>query len=329
MRRRHFIWLVGGAAAWPAVARAQQADQIRRVGALMSGIETDAEQKARWDSFRKSLEGLGWLEGRNVHIEVRFAGGRSSKFESLAKEMVALQQDIIFVHSTGFVAAVARQTRTIPIVFANVSDPIGAGFVGSLARPGANLTGLVLLESSIAGKWLSMLKEMAPALKRAILVGNPKTSPYDYFLRTTQAAAPALGIDVLSNRVENVGELESSLETFARDPDGGLVVVPDSTMTRLRGELIGLAARHRLPAVYPERFYATDGGLMTYGIADLNEPFRQAASYVDRILRGAKPGDLPVQGPTKYSTILNLKTAKALGLTVPPAMLVRADEVIE
>jgi putative ABC transport system substrate-binding protein len=211
MQRREFLTLAGSAAAWPFVARAQQTDQIRRVGVLMSGIETDPQQKTRWDSFRKSLEGLGWLEGRNLHIEVRFAGG-PGKFEPLAKEIVALQPDAIFVHSTGFVAAVARQTRTIPIVFANVSDPIGAGFVATLARPGANITGLVLLESSIAGKWLSMLKEMVPRLKRAALVGNPKTSPYDYFLRTTQAAAPALGIEMVSNRVDNVAELASSLE---------------------------------------------------------------------------------------------------------------------
>lgn len=329
MRRREFIALVGGIVlARPQIASGQQTEKMRRVGVLMSGIETDPQQKARWDGFREELQGLGWSEGRNVHIDIRFAGG-PTKFEPLAKEIVALQPDAIFVQSTGFVAAVARQTRTIPIVFTNVSDPIGAGFVATLARPGGNLTGLVLLESSIAGKWLSMLKEVAPRLKRAALVGNPKTSPYEYFLRATQAAAPALGIEVVSNRVENASDLESSLESFARVPDGGLVVVPDATMTRYRGQLVGLAARYRLPAVYPEPFYVTEGGLMSYGIADLIEQFRLAASYVDRILKGEKPSDLPVQGPTKYSTILNLKTARVLGLTVPPSLLVAADKVIE
>jgi putative ABC transport system substrate-binding protein len=263
-----------------------------------------------------------------MRMELRFAGGAGG-FEALAKDVVALQPDVIFVHSTGFVAAVARQTRTIPVVFANVSDPIGAGFVASLARPGGNVTGLVLLESSIAGKWLSMLKEVAPGIKRVALVGNPKTSPHEYFLRTTRAAAPALGIEMVAAPIANADELEHSLAAFAREPDGGLLVVPDSTMTALRAQFINLAVRHRLPAVYPERFYVTEGGLMSYGIADLNEPFRQAASYVDRILKGEKPADLPVQGPTKYATILNLKAAKALGVTVPSGLLIAADEVIE
>lgn len=322
------LGLAGLVPAWPFVARAQQGDRTRRVGALMSGMETDPEQIARWDAFRESLEGLGWLDGRNVRIDVRFAG-RPDRFEPLAKEMVALQPDAIFVQSTGFVTTVARQTRTIPIVFTNVSDPIGAGLVETLARPGGNLTGLMLLEASVAGKWLAMLKEMTPRLKRVALLGNPKTSAYEYFLRTTQAAAPALGIEVVPSRIESASDIEGSLESFARVPDGGLAIVPDTTMTRYRESVIALAARHRLPAVYPERFYATGGGLMSYGIADLVEQFRQGASYVDRILKGQKPADLPVQGPTKYATILNLKTAKALGLTVPPGLLVAADEIIE
>ena len=329
MRRREFIGLVGGAAAaWPLAARAQQIGSIRRVAALMSGREADPQQQERWEGFRESLAQLGWEDGRNLRMEVRFAGG-ASRFESLAKEIVALQPDVIFVQSTGFVAAVARQTHTIPIVFTNVSDPISAGFVGTLARPAGNLTGLVLLESSIAGKWLSMLKEVAPATKRVALVGNPKTSPHEYFLRTSQAAAPALGIEMVSTPVANAGELASSLAAFAQEPNGSFMVVPDTTMTLVRAQLISLAARHRLPAVYPERFYVTEGGLMSYGIADLIEQFRQAASYVDRILRGANPADLPVQGPTKYATTLNLKTARALGMTVSSRLLVAADEVIE
>ena len=294
----------------------------------MSGSETDPQQKARWDGFRESLEQLGWSEGRNVRLDVRFAGGPSG-FEQIAKEIVDSHPEVIFVQSTGFVAAVARQTNTIPIVFTNVSDPIGAGFVATLSRPGGNLTGFVLLESTIAGKWLAMLKEMAPRLTRVALTGNPKTGPYEFFLGATQAAATSLDLQVVANRVENEADLESSLQAFARETDGGLVVIPDATMTRLRSKLIELAARYRLPAVYPEPFYVTGGGLMSYGIADLIGQFRQAASYVDSILKGEKPADLPVQGPTKYSTILNLKTAKALGLTVPPSMLVAADEVIE
>lgn len=329
MKRREFLALAGGAAVWPVLAtQAQQAGSVRRVAALMSGREADPQQQERWRGFRDSLAQLGWRDGHNMRMELRFAGGASG-FEPLAKEIVALQPDVIFVHSTGFVAAVARQTRSIPVVFANVSDPNGAGFVATLARPGGNVTGLVLLESSIAGKWLSMLKEVAPGIKRVALVGNPKTSPHEYFLRAIRAAASALGIEVISTPIANAGELEHSVSTFAREPNGGLVIVPDSTMTVLRAQFINLAARHRLPAVYPERFYVADGGLMSYGIADLNEPFRQAASYVDRILKGEKPADLPVQGPTKYATILNLKAAQALGVTVPPGLLVAADEVIE
>ena len=294
----------------------------------MSGLEADPEQTARWAGFKESLERFGWSVGHNVHVDLRFAGGLA-RFEPLAKEMIAKQPDVIFVTSTGFVAAVARQTKTIPIVFANVSDPIGAGFVATMARPGGNLTGLVLYESSVAGKWLSMLKEIAPRTKRVALIGNPKTGPYDYFLRASQGAASPLGLEVVATRVENEADLQVSLELFARESDGGIVAVPDGTMTRMRAQLIDLAARLRLPAVYPERFYVIDGGLMSYGMADNIEQFRQAAFYVDKILKGAKAADLPVQGPTKYSTALNKKTARALGLTVPAGLLVAADEVIE
>ena len=294
----------------------------------MSGLETDSEQTARWVGLKEGLERLGWSVGQNVHVDVRFAGG-PARFELLAKEMIATRPDVIFVQSTGFVAAVARQTNTIPIVFTNVSDPIGAAFVATMARPGGNLTGLVLYELSVAGKWLSMLKEMAPRTKRVALVGHPTTSPYEYFLRASRAAATPLGLEVVANQVENAADLQGSLESFAREPDGGLAVVPDATMSRLRAQLIGLAARLRLPAVYPERFYVIDGGLQSYGVADNIEQFRQAASYVDKILKGAKAADLPVQGPTKYSTVLNKQTAKALGLTVPAGLLVAADEVIE
>lgn len=329
MRRREFLTLVGSAAVvWPTRAHAQQPVRLPQVGVLMSGVETDPEQTARWVGFKESLERLGWSVGHNVHVDLRFAGG-PAKFELLAKELIAARPDVIFVQSTGFVATVARQTNTIPIVFANVSDPIGAGFVATMARPGGNLTGLVLYESSVAGKWLSMLKEIAPRTKRVALIGNPKTGPYDYFLRASQGAATPLGLEVVANRVESAADLQGSLESFARGSDGAIAVVPDGTMTRMRAQLIGLAARLRLPAVYPERFYVIDGGLMSYGMADNIEQFRQAAFYVDKILKGAKAADLPVQGPTKYSTVLNKKTARALGLTVPAGLLVAADEVIE
>ena len=327
MQRRQFIaGLASAAAAWPQPARAQTG-RMPRIGVLLPLAENDPEQIARRAGLLQGLERLGWSDGRNVRIDYRYAGG-ADRFAPLAKEMVASQPDVIFVNSSGFVTAVHRETRTIPIVFVNVSDPIGAGFVSSLARPGGNLTGLLLFEATVVGKWLSMLKEMAPRVTRAAVMANPKTKLYDYFLRSAEAAAPSLGIELVPSRVESAADIERAIESIARAPDGGLVV-PDSTMARNRNLIVDLAARHRLPAVYPERFYATAGGLMSYGIAELIEPFRQAASYIDRILKGEKPGDLPVQAPTRYSTILNLKPAKALGLTVPPGLLVAADELIE
>jgi len=328
MKRREFITLLGGAAAWPLAARAQQADRVRRIGALFPIAESDPEQAARRAALQQTLERLGWMEGKNVQLDFRFAGG-PDRFSPLAKEIVAQQPDVIFAQTPGVVAAVKRETQTIPIVFANVSDPIGAGFVTSLARPGGSITGMQLFEASIAGKWLSMLKEIAPQLKRATLMGNPKTTAFDYFLQIVEAAAPSLELEVTASRVANADEITRTIESPADAKDAGLVLAPDSTNLRNRDLIIGLAARHRIPAVYPERNYVVAGGLMSYGIADLVEPFRQAASYVDRILRGAQPADLPVQAPTKYQTVINLKTARALGLTVPPGLLVAADEVVE
>jgi putative ABC transport system substrate-binding protein len=328
MKRRMFLTLLGAATAWPLRAQAQQPDRLRRIGALFPLADSDPEQMARRAGLRQELERLGRSDGRTVHIDYRYAGGQD-KFEPLAKEMVGLQPDLIFVQSTGFVAAVARETRTIPIVFANVSDPVGSGFVASLPRPGGNLTGLLLFEGGIAGKWLAMLKEVSPRLKRATLIIDPQTTPFDYFFRPAEAAAPSLAIELGASRVGSPADIERAIEAIALNPDSGLIIAPGSTMLRNRNLVITLAARHRLPAVYPEQVYARDGGLLSYGTADLIEPFRQAATYIDRILRGAKPADLPVQGPTKYATVLNLKTAKALGLTVPSGLLVAADEVIE
>jgi putative tryptophan/tyrosine transport system substrate-binding protein len=327
MRRREFITLLGSAATtWPLAARAQTG--TRRVAALFPLAESDPEQAARRDAVQHGLERLGWITGRTVQFDFRFAGS-PERLALLAKELVAAKPDVIFAQTSGAVAAVARETRTIPIVFANVSDPIGPGFVASLARPGGNITGMQLFEASIAGKWLAMLKEMAPGVKRATLMANPKTSSFDYFLQIAEAAAPSLAIEIVPSRVENAADIERTIESVARAPDSGLVLTPDQTNLSNRDLIIGLAARHRIPAVYPERVYAIAGGLVSYGIADMIEPFRQAATYVDRILRGEKPTDLPVQMPTRYSTTLNLRTAKALGFTVPPGLLVAADEVIE
>jgi putative ABC transport system substrate-binding protein len=329
LRRREFISLLGGAAAaWPLTARAQQGERVRRIGVLMSGAEGDTELQARVAAFRQTLEQYGWSEGRNVHIDIRFSAIRSDEYQALAKEMVVLQPDAILGHTTPVVAALQRESRTVPIVFVNVSDPLGSGLVKSLAHPGGNITGLMLYEEGITGKWLALLKEIAPHLRRAALMANPISTPYDYFIRSAKAVAPLLALELVPSPIANSADIERTIESFARLPDGGLVVLPDGTSILHRDLVIALAARHRLPTVYPQRFFVAAGGLMSYA-TDVIGQNRQAASYVDRILRGAKPADLPVQAPTNYRTTLNLKAAKALGLEVPPSLLVRADEVIE
>ena len=329
MKRREFIALLGGAAAaLPLVARAQQPERMRRVGILMSGTESDPELQARVAVFRQTLEQLGWSEGRNIHIDIRFAAIRTDQYSALANEMIALHPDVILGHTTPVAAALQRESRTVPIVFVNVSDPVGTGLVASLARPGGNITGLMLYEEGITSKWLALLKEIAPHLKRTALVANPISTPYDYFVRSAKAVAPSLALDLVPSPIANAADIEHVIETFARVPDGGLLVLPDGTSIQHRDLIIALAARHRLPTVYAYRFFVAAGGLMSYG-TDVIDQNRRAAAYVDRILRGAKPADLPVQAPTKYETVLNLKTAKALGLDVPPSLLVRAYEVIE
>ncbi len=329
MKRRQFITLLGGAAAtWPLAARAQQQpERMRRIGVLAALNEDDPDMQARLAGFRQGLERLGWSEGRNVRIDTRFAAGNGDRHQPLAKELVALQPDVIFAQSTPIAAALQRESRAIPIVFVEVSDPIGSGFIASLARPGGNLTGLAAFEASITGKWLAMLKEVAPRMARAALMANPKTTAYDYFLRSAEALAPSLAV-LVPSRVENAADIERAIEALAREPDGGLVLPPDGTTLLHRDLIIALAARHRLPAIYAFRAFVADGGLMSYGTYPI-DVFRQTGAYVDRILRGAKPDDLPVQAPTKYQTVINLKTAKALGLEVPPALLATADEVIE
>ena len=327
MRRREFIMLFGTAAAWPLAGRAQQAERMRRVAILMGLAEDDPETKARLEKFRADIEKLGWSEGRNVHIEIRFAPAGANA-QALAKQLIALQPDVILAHSAQVADVVQRETRTIPVVFVNVSDPIGAGFIASLARPGGNFTGVLHYEVGIVGKWLAMLKEIAPRVTRAAVVGDPKSPVFNYFVRAAETAGPSLAMEIVSAPVERAADIERSINSFAHIPNGGLIFPPDITTITHRDLIIAMAARHRLPAIYPFRLFVVKGGLMSYG-TDQVTMFGQTASYIDRILRGANPADIPVQAPTKYETTLNLKTAKALDLAVPPGLIVAADEVIE
>jgi putative ABC transport system substrate-binding protein len=324
MKRREFITLFGGAAAtWPLAARAQQGERVRRVGMLV-GFD-DPNLKV----FQPELEKLGWSDGRNIHIDYRYAPA-GENVQALANELVALQPEVIFAQTRPATAALQRATKTIPIVFALVTDPIGAGFVASVPSPGGNITGFMVYESSEIGKWLEMLKEIAPNTTRVGLLGNPKTAAYfDYLQRAAEAAAPSLGVEVIAICIENdSADVELVITKFASTPNGAMAVLPDSTTHINRELIIALSARYRLPAVYAARYIVAAGGLMSNGFI-FSDQYRQAASYVDKILRGPKPSELPVQSPTRYETVLNLKTAKALGLTVPAGLLVAADEVIE
>jgi ABC-type uncharacterized transport system substrate-binding protein len=327
--RREFITILGGAAAWPLGVRAQQAEKMRRVGVLVGFAEDDPQTKANFAVFRQGLERLGWSEGRNVRIDYRYAPAASTdQAQGLAKELVALKPDVILAHTSAMTAALQRESRAIPIVFVSVVDPIGLGFIASLARPGGNLTGFVTFEGSIVGKWLAMLKEVAPRLARTAFLANPKTSSYVHYLRVAEVLAPSFAIELAPSPVETAAEIERAVESFARAPNGGLLLPPDTTTFLHRNLIIALAARHRLPALYYARYFVAAGGLMSYGI-DLVDEHRQAASYVGRILRGTNPADLPVQAPTKFELVINLKTAKSLGLEVPATLLAGADEVIE
>ena len=328
LRRREFITLLGGAVACPLAVRAQQAGATRRIGALIAFAKDDPDTEERLAAFRQGLAKRGWVEGRNINMDYRFAAGRSDQFPALAKELVATQPDVILGQTPGGTAALQHETHTIPIVFVNVSDPIGLGFIASLPRPGGNLTGVLHYEATIVGKWLAMLKEIAPRLTRAALLANPKVSSYQYFLRSAEATAPTLGIDLTDDPVQTAADIERAIEALARTPNNGLILPPDASTIVHRDFIVALAARHRLPAVYALKTFVTAGGLMSYG-TDQNDLFRLAASYIDRILHGDKPADLPVQAPTRFETTVNLKTAKALGLDVPAHLLVAADEVIE
>jgi putative ABC transport system substrate-binding protein len=327
--RRHFILLLGGSAAWPLAARAQQDGPMRRIGILMAFGEGDAGGQARVAAFREGLQKLGWAEGRNIRIDTRWATADVASIERLAKELVASQPDLILSNSTPTTAALLKQTRTIPIVFAVVSDPVGSGFVASFPRPAGNITGLTNIEPTMPVKWLELIKEIAPRVNRVAFLFNPATATYaDYYLSPFKAAAASFGVEVVIALVRDRSELELAISAQAREPNGGLVVMTDSFTSTHRAEIISLAARYRLPAIYPFRFFAELGGLLSYG-NDLLDSFRRAASYADRILKGAKPSELPVQAPVKFELVINLKTAKGLGLEVPATLLARADEVIE
>ena len=329
IRRRDVITLLGGAvAAWPKGTRAQQGERIRRIGVLQTLTADDEESSARSAAFLDGLRQLGWSEGRNIRIDTRRAQGEADQIRRNAAELIALSPDVILAGGTANAGPLLQATRTVPIVFANVADPVGAGFVGSLARPGGNATGFMQFEYSLSGKWLELLKQIAPHVTRAAIIRDPAITAGIGQFAVIQSVAPSLGFDVSPINVRDANEIESAVAAFAGTPNGGLIVTGSALSVVHRDLLIALAARHKLPAVYFQRRFVTGGGLLSYG-ADLVDQYRQAAGYVDRILKGEKPADLPVQAPTKYDLTINLKTAKALGITVMPTMLARADEVIE
>jgi putative tryptophan/tyrosine transport system substrate-binding protein len=329
MKRREFIAGLGGAAAWPLTARAQQSERMRWIGMLWPFAEGDPEANAWLATFREELEKLGWAEGRNLRIDHRWAAFDEESAQRFARELVALQPDIILTQTTSNTVALLQQTRTIPIVLTQGTDPVGAGFVASLSRPGGNVTGFINLEASLGSKWLELLKQIARRVNRVAFLFNPATAPYfEYYLSPFKAAAASFGVQPIAAPFHNASQLESVFAAQAREPNGGLIAMPDSFQAVYRAEITSLAARHRLPAIYAFRFFAEAGGLLSYG-NDRFDNYRRSANYVDRVLRGANPGELPIQIPNKFELVINLKTAKALGLTVPPNLLALADEGIE
>jgi ABC-type uncharacterized transport system substrate-binding protein len=329
MRRRQFITFLGGAAAWPVAARAQRQDRTRRVGVLMALAQSDPEAQLRAQALEAGLRELGWVDGRNLRLDYHWVPD-ASRLRAQASELVGLAPDLILAVGTPVVAGLLPLNRTVPIVFVQVMDPVGSGFVSNLAHPGGHVTGFASFEFSIGSKWLEVLKEIAPAVKRVAVVFSPDTAPFAplFWQPVVDAAVRSFAVAAMQMPVRDAGELAGEIETLAREPDGGLMVLPGVSTVNNRDLIIALAARHRLPAVYPLRSFAASGGLFSYG-SDGADIFRRAASYVDRILKGAKPGDLPVQAPSKYELVINLKTARGLGLEIPATLLARADEVIE
>jgi ABC-type uncharacterized transport system substrate-binding protein len=328
MNRRQLIGLLSGAAAWPLAARAQQGERMRRVVVLLPATADDQVWQARVGAFLQALALLGWTIGRNVRIDVRWATSNAGEIRRHAAELVALAPDIILAGGSSAAGPLLQETRTVPIVFTVASDPVGSGMVDSLARPGGNATGFMSFEFSIAGKWLELLKEIAPSVTRVAVLRDTSQAFATSQFAIIQAMAPLLRVEVTPINMRNAAEIEQSIESFARSPNGGLIPASSSAALRNRDLITTLAARHKLPAVYWDRFFVAAGGLTSYG-PDLLDQFRQAAGYVDRILKGEKPAELPVQAPTKYELVVNLKTAKAIGIDVPPSLLARADEVIE
>ena len=331
VKRRQFLTLLGGAAAaFPLGARAQQPAQIRRVGMLIGYAENDPETQARLAAFRQAFEQLGWKEGRSVRIDYRFAPASPDEARLFAKELVALHPDVLVGNSTPAAAALLRETRSIPIVFVGVSDPVGSHFVASIPQPGGSITGFTNFEPSLIGKWLQILKEVAPSVTRVAVMFNPKTAPDEgaFFLNPFEPIARPLAVEPIVSRVTDANDIESAVTALAHKPGGSLIIMPDAFNTVHRQLIILLAARHSLPAIYPYRYQAVEGGLLSYGV-DTVDLMRRAAPYVDRILKGEKPADLPVQAPVKFELVINLRAARVIGLTVPPAVIARADEVIE
>ena len=331
MRRREFITLLGGTVAWPFAARAQQSDRVRRLGLLMLVAETDSLAQAERTAFTTELQRLGWIEGQNIRIDQRWANGDVSRVQALATELLELRPDLVVAQGSAALAALRHATRTLPIVFADVTDPVGQGFVESLARPGGNTTGFAMFEVSMGEKWLDLLKKLTPSIERVAVLSNPvsSTAPFvKLYFQSISAAAPRFGIKPFSMEIDDKTDLERRLSDLAREPNSGLIVLLDAFTYVNHDFIIDQAARHRIPAVYTISFFAEAGGLASYGV-DLANQFGQAATYVDRIFKGTKPADLPVQQPTKFRLVINLKTAKGLGITVPQPLLLTADEVIE
>ena len=329
MKRRAFIAGLGGAAAWPVVARAQQGDRVRRIGVLTSAAESDQEGQYSVAAFREELRKLGWMEGRSSEIDIRWAAADVELMKRFAKELVTLQPDLILTSSTAATAVMLQHTRTIPVIFVLVADPVGSGFVASLPRPGGNATGFTPIVGSLGGKWVELLKEIAPGVTRVTLVFNPPTAPFiEGYVNPFKAAAASVGVEAVVAPVNDMPSVESLVTTEARSPSSGLVVLPDAFTIHHSAEITALTARYRVPAVYWSRSFAEVGGLISYGPFIVDE-YRRAAAYADRILKGERPADLPVQAPTKFDLVVNLKTAKARGLDIPPQLLARADEIIE